>query len=132
MMSGWADSRQTLALQDAASNIGSSIQQVYFALEHATIEAGTLVTKFNVPPLIEGYTYRGNATLRAVLDPSADPNQILEIYLKFRGSSISATASVTLGQNVEWSDSTFLSNSTEACLTAEKFANGTILLSFGV
>jgi hypothetical protein len=36
-----------------------------------------------------------------------------------------------LGSNVLWQQSVFLSNSTNACVSAQKFLNGTILLKFG-
>jgi hypothetical protein len=37
---------------------------------------------------------------------------------------------VTLGQNVQWTNSTFMSNSTTACISAYKDGYGTIWLSF--
>jgi hypothetical protein len=132
IMNTWVDSRQTLALQEVASHLGSSVHQVYSALNHESISAGTVTNRLEVPPFIEGYAYTGNATLR-VLDPAAaNSSQVLDITLRFKGSHIEATTSVTLGWNVEWDqDSTFISNSTYASLIAEKMSNGTILLSFG-
>jgi hypothetical protein len=133
IMTTWVDSRQTLALQETASHLGSSIQQVYSALNHESISEGTVTNRLEVPPFIEGYAYTGNATLRA-LDPAANSSQVLDITLKFKGSHIEATTSVTLGQNVVWQNSTFISNSTNASIKAEKYLNGTqpmIRLSFG-
>jgi len=128
IMNGWVDSRRTLALQETASHLGSSIQQLYSALNHATISAGTVTNKMDVPPFIEGYAYTGNATLRTALDPNS--SKILDITLKLMGASIEATASVTLGQNVEWQNSIFMSNSTYASINATKQSNGVIWLSF--
>jgi hypothetical protein len=126
VMNTWVDSRRALALQEAASYLGSSIQQVYSSLDHATIQAGTLTNKLGVQPFIEGYVYLGNASMRT------DSIKVLDITLWFVGAEISATASVTLGQNVQWKSSTFMSNSTtQTCVTAEKFVNGTIQLYFG-
>lgn len=130
IMTTWVDSRQTLALQETASHLGSSIQQVYSALNHESISAGTVTNRLEVPPFIEGYAYTGNATLRA-LDPAPNSSQILDITLRFMGGRISSTTSVTLGQNVVWQNSTFMSNSTYASIIAEKQLNGTIRLSFG-
>lgn len=130
IMNTWVDSRQTLALQETASHLGSSIQQVYSALNHESISAGTVTNRLEVPPFIEGYAYTGNATLRA-LDPAPNSSQVLDITLRFMGSRISSTTSVTLGQNVVWQNSTFMSNSTYASIIAEKQLNGTIRLSFG-
>jgi hypothetical protein len=130
IMNTWVDSRQTLALQETASHLGSSIQQVYSALNHESISAGTVTNRLEVPPFIEGHAYKGNATLRAS-DPSPNSSQILDLALKLMGGNIATATSVTLGQNVAWQDSTFMSNSTYATIIAEKMANGTILLSFG-
>lgn len=130
IMNTWVDSRQTLALQETASHLGSSIQQVYSALNHESISAGTVTNRLEVPPFIEGYAYTGNATLRA-LDPAPNSSQVLDITLRFMGGRIESTTSVTLGQNVVWQNSTFMSNSTYASIIAEKQLNGTIRLSFG-
>ena len=131
IMNGWVDSRRTLALQETAGHLGSSIQQLYSALNHATISAGTVTNKMDVPPFIEGYAYVGNATLRTALDPALNSSKILDITLRLMGASIEATASVTLGQNVEWQNSIFMSNSTYASINATKQSNGVIRLSFG-
>ncbi len=131
IMSSWTNSRQTLALEESASHLGSSMQQLYSSLNHATISAGNVTNKIEVPPFIEGYAYVGNATLRTALDPVLNSSKVLEINLHFIGANIEATSSVNLGQNVEWTDSTFMSNSTYASINAEKQSNGTIRLSFG-
>ncbi len=130
VMTIWVDSRQTLALQEVASHMGSSIHQVYSALNHESIGAGNVSSRLDVPAFIEGYAYVGNATLRA-LDSVPNSGQVLEITLRFMGSRIEATASVTLGENVVWQSSTFMSNSTDASLVAEKLENGTLLMRFG-
>lgn len=128
MMNHWVDSRQTLALQETAGHLGSSIQQVYSALTHESISTGTVRSSLAVSPFIEGYAYEGNASLR---ESELNSSQFLDITLKFMGGSIETTTSVTLGSNVNWdSDSSFMSNSTDANLIAEKLTNGTILLSF--
>jgi hypothetical protein len=131
LMNIWVDSRRTLALQEAASHMGSSIQQVYSALNHDTISAGTVTQKVDVPPFIENYPYIGNATLKTVSDPSLNSSKVLQITLQLRTVGTIVTTSVILGQNVAWKESIFVSNSTNACIRAEKFANGTICLSFG-
>jgi len=66
-----------------------------------------------------------------VLDPALNASKVLEITLRLRAVGTTVTTSVILGQNVLWRESTFVSNSTNACVMAEKFANGTICLSFG-
>lgn len=131
LMNIWVDSRRTLALQEVASHLGSVIQQVYFTLNHETIAVGTITQKPDVPPLIENYPYTGNATLKTALDPTMNSSKVLTIKLRLKGTGTTVTTTVLLGQNVVWRESTFISNSTNACIIAQKFANTTIALSFG-
>jgi len=57
LMNIWADSRRTLALQEVASHLGSTIQQLYFSLNHETVSAGPPVTYSpGLPPFIEDST----------------------------------------------------------------------------
>jgi hypothetical protein len=131
LMDVWVNSRRTLALQEAVSYLGSAIQQVYFALNHETISAGTVTQKSNVPPLIESYPYTGTAALKTVLDPTLNSSKVLVLTLKLGTIGTTVTSSVILGQNVLWQNSTFMSNSTNACIMAQKLTNGTIRFSFG-
>lgn len=128
IMTTWEDSRQTLALQEATSYVGSSVHQVYSTLNHDSIAAGAVTNKLDIPSFIEGYPYKGNASLRV---SSANASQILDITLRFMGNTITTATMVTLGEKVLWdADSEFMSNSTFASLVAEKMANGTILMYF--
>jgi hypothetical protein len=132
IMNAGVDSRRSLELQEVASHLGSSIQQVYLSLNHTAIQAGTLTNNLDAPLFIEGYAYTGTATLSTILgDEVFGSSKVLSITLKYQGLAISTTTFVTLGQNVELKTSTFASNSSEASLAAEKFLNDTILLSFG-
>jgi hypothetical protein len=130
LMNIWVDSRRTLALQDVASHLGSTIQQLYFSLNHETISAGTATYSPGLPPFIENYNYVGNATLRKV-SGSADSSKVLSITLMLAKTKITVTTLVTLGSNVLWRSSVFVSNSTHACVSAMKNATGTITLYFG-
>ena len=130
LMNIWVDSRRTLALQEAASHLGSTIQQLYFSLNHETISAGTATYSPGLPPFIENYNYVGNATLRAV-SASANSSKVLSITLTLAKTRITVTTLVTLGSNVQWQSSVFVSNSTNAVVSAEKLSDGTIRLYFG-
>jgi hypothetical protein len=66
MMGNWTDSRRTLALQETASTIGSSIGQLYSSLNHTTIKAATVTNKMTLPAFLEGYSYSAEGTLRSV------------------------------------------------------------------
>ena len=83
-----------------------------------------------LPPFIEDYNYIGNATLRTVAG-SADSSKVLSITLALAKTKITVTTLVILGPNVLWQDSSFVSNSTHACVSAMKNATGTITLFFG-
>jgi hypothetical protein len=128
IMNTWVNSRQTLALQETASHLGSSVHQVYSALSHDSISAGTVTNSLEIPPFIEGYIYNGSAVMR---ESALNSSKILDITLTLVGGRIASTASVTLGQNVTWNaNSEFMSNSTHASLVAQKMVNGTILMYF--
>jgi len=130
LMNIWVDSRRTLALQEVASHLGSTIQQLYFSLNHETISTGTATYSPGLPPFIEDYNYVGNATLRTVSE-SANSSRVLSITLTLAKTKITVTTLVTLGSNVLWRPSVFVSNSTNAIVSAEKLSDGTIRLYFG-
>jgi hypothetical protein len=130
LMNTWVDSRRTLALQDVAGHLGSAVQQLYFSLNHDTIPTGTVTYSPRLPPFIESAYYMGNATLSSSTNPGSNP-AFLQLTVKLVGTSNSVTTTVILGSNVLWQQSIFVSNSTNACVSAQKFSNGTILLKFG-
>jgi hypothetical protein len=130
LMNTWVNSRKTLALQDVAGQLGSAVQQLYFSLNHDTIPAGTVTYSPGLPPFIESAYYMGNATLSSSKNPGSNPS-FLQLAVKLIGTSNSVTTTVVLGSNVLWQQSVFLSNSANACVIAQKFLNGTILLRFG-
>ena len=131
LMNIWVDSRRTLVLQEVGSNLGSTLQQIYFALNHETISAGIVTQKASVPPFIENYPYNGTAMLKAVSEPTSNSSKVLTITLRLGTVGTTVTTSVILGNNVQWQESTFMSNSTNASINAQKLDNGTIRLSFG-
>jgi hypothetical protein len=131
VMSNWYVSTETLALQDVCSRVGSSIQQLYFFLNHASVPSTNVTSRMNIPMSIDNYLYNGNATLMSVVSGSSS-SKVLQLTL-FMGNSISVTSPISLGQNVQWvSSSSFMSNSTTACIQAYKDNNSIIWLSFGV
>jgi hypothetical protein len=130
LMGTWVASRNTLMLQDAGSNIGSTIQQMYFTLNHPTIPSGTTSDQFGLPLYIDGYYYTANATLQAS-GAAVNSSQVLQITVILATTQYTVTSSVLLGSNAQWNPSTFVSNSTTANAYGEKFPNGTITLGFG-
>jgi phage tail tape-measure protein len=131
LMNVWVSSRRTIALQEAANNLGSTMQQIYSELNQAAISATSVMQKSSsVPAFIENYPYTGTATLQAASGSALNSGKVLKITLTLETTGISVTTLVNLGKNVQWSPSTFESNSTNAGISAQKFANATIRLSF--
>jgi hypothetical protein len=130
-MNVWVDSRRILVLQEAASNMGSSIQQMYFALNHPTTPAGETSDQFKLPPYIDGYFYRAKAILQPT-GTAPTSSQVLKITVELVTTKYEVTSSILLGSNAQWDiPTTFVSNSTNTNAYAEKFQNGTIRLGFG-
>jgi len=127
MMDVWVDRRRETALQDVASHVGSTIQQLYLSLNREEAGAGTVTQASNVPPFIESIPYVIIAS-----DGRVENSTIIDLHLALMGTSITATTHVTLGSNVLLgTQRTFISNSTSACIMVEKFSNGTLSFSFG-
>ena len=131
MMNNWAVDKETLQLQEAATSIGSSIGQIYTALNHDTISTVNVTSTINSPKIIDGYIFTAKGTLRTALDSVLNSTKILDLTLTLNGTKIEATTSVILGSNVSWDNSSaFVSNSYNAAIISEKLSNGTIYLYF--
>lgn len=126
MMETWVTRRREIALQDVASQIGTTIQQLYFSLHPKEIATGTTTQAANIPPFIESIPYVITASGKKV-----ENSTLLDLYLALMGVDSTATTRVTLGPNVLWQQSTFVSNSTSASIIVHKFSNGTLSFSFG-
>jgi len=127
-MNTWADSSMTLELQETAGQMGSSIQQLYYAMNHASVPNGTMTITLGTPLLIEGHAYTTTLSHATNLDTSL---QIMNVTLKLIGTKDQTSTLVTLGQNVDWQENLAF-NSTVHSLTmlAQKTSNS-IWLSFG-
>ncbi|HMK94997.1 MAG TPA: hypothetical protein VK536_06295 [Candidatus Limnocylindrales bacterium] len=128
MMSYWTTSSETITLQDAASHIGSTIQQFYLFINNPTLSTTTITDNLGIPQFINGNAYVGKASL----SPVSSSEQVLNLTLSLIRTSISTFSIVDLGQNVHWNSSctTFTSNSLNPSINALKYSNGTILLYF--
>ncbi len=131
LMNVWVDSRQSLTLQDAASHLGSTLQQLFFSLNHETISVGTAAYDPQLPTFIENIPYMATAFVKVVSSPSQNSSKVLEITLTLNGNKTSVKSLVVLGPNAAWRNSTFVSNSANAYIGGEKFLNSTICLYFG-
>ena len=130
MMNYWTTSSETITLQDAASHIGSLIQQLYLFLNNPDLSSLSVTDALGVPTFINGYAYSGTATLTTVSGSNSET--VLNLTFSMIGTSVSAQSIVTLGQNAQWNPrfTTFTSSAPGACLAAQKSADNAIILSF--
>ena len=128
IMNTWADSSLTIELQEIAGHISSSIQQLYYTVNHASIPNGNMAITLDIPPLIDGYAY--TTTFEHVERPDTS-YQIMNVTLKLLGTKGQTSTLVTLGQNVDWQDNmSFLSGKQPIILIANKTSNS-IWISLG-
>jgi len=128
IMNTWTDSSMTLELQETAGHMGSSIQQLYYTMNHASVPNGTMSITLDIPPLIEGHAYKTTLSHAKNLDTSI---QVMNVTLKLLGTKDQTSTLVTLGQNVDWQENlTFNSTAHSLSIVAHKMSNS-ISLSFG-
>jgi len=126
MTSSWADARREVALQDAASHLASTIQQLYLSVNRDEILAGNITQASTLPPTIESYPYTATGNLSAPLDSS----RVLTLTLRLEKAGDTVTATALLGPNAEWDGGTFRSDSPDALIKVEKKTDDTIHFSF--
>jgi len=122
MTSSWIDARRQVLLQDAAFQLGSTIQQLYFALDSNEVAAGNISQSPHLPQTIESYIY--TATCYLVIPSLDNQSRTLILTLTLHPLGKTAKSNVVLGPNVLWNDSIFMSNSTYACVKVQKFYVG--------
>ena len=126
MMDVWVVKRRETALQDVASHMGTTIQQLYFSLGREEIAAGTTTQTTNVPPFIESIPYIVTASESRIGNTT-----LVDLNLALMGTDIAVNSRVILGPNVQWEQSTFVSDSTSASIRVRKFSNETLSFSCG-
>lgn len=128
IMNTWVDSRMTIELQKTAGHLGSSIQQLYYSMNHGSMSNGIMTITLDTPPLIEGHSY--TTTLCHVTQPDTS-YKIMNITLKLEGTKDQTSTIVTLGQNIDWQENlSFSSTANSLSLVATKTSNS-IWLSLG-
>ena len=125
IMSVWTDSRMHNELQDAANHVGSIIQQLYLSLNRDDVLPSNITQAANVPSTIESYPYSATGALR-----TASGSKILNLHFTLQSTQVAADSSVVLGPNVSWQSSTFMSNSSNACIKVWKQTSGAFVFSF--
>ena len=131
MMNSWADSRMTLQLKEISGDLGSSMQQLYYTMDHDSIASGTVNSSLTVPATIQDgnniYSYK------IVLTNATTPHnsiQVMNLTLSLVGSKGTASSIITLGNDASWQNNANYSSILITHITATK-SGGTISLSFG-
>jgi hypothetical protein len=127
LMDNWNYSRQTLELQETAGKLGSTIQQMYYTINRASVSTGSASMKIDIdiPRGIENHPY--TVTLQNVPNLNSDYH-IMNITLCFTDSTVSTSTLVTLGDNVNWANNlNFNSATAELCLIATKTSESVTL-----
>jgi hypothetical protein len=129
IMNAWSNSQMTIELQEVSGHLSSSMQQLYFTMNHASISSGSVTDKLEVPTTIQngnnGYNYM------IILSNATNPNssvKVMNLTLTLIGTSAKASTIVTLGQNADWNN-TSLKSSKISFINATK-SSGNIFLSF--
>ena len=121
----WTVKRRENTLQDIANHVGSTIQQLYFSLNRDDVTPGTTVQSAKFPLYVENIPFTIITFFKKV-----ENSTILDLHLALTGTEVATTSRVTLGPNIIWKDSTFVSNSTDPGIGVVKFSNGTLQFSF--
>ena len=125
----YVESTRRLVVETAASRLASSIQQLYFSLNHESVPPGTVTYDPGLPRYVDSYHYVARGQLTSIREGGATR---LNITLTVVGLNIKVTAYATLGPNVSWdAASVFVSNSTEACIEVTKNSSGFFFFRFG-
>jgi hypothetical protein len=125
IMNTWTDSRRNLELEEIAGHLGSSIQQLYYTINHASISSGSLTANLDTPIFIDGHAF--NITLRDASNSNAV--KIMNITLNLQGTNNVASSLITLGDKAAWQENSVFLSYNISVITATKTA-GSIWLSF--
>jgi len=128
MTSSWHNSQRNIELQGAADHLASTIQQLYLTINSEDILAGDINQTSPVPITVGFYPYNATGSLSNISENSV---RILTVTLTLDDVGNTATASAVLGDNVQWTDSIFRSNSADAYITVNKAEDGMLTFSFG-
>jgi hypothetical protein len=131
IMDSWTSSRVNMQLQEVTSHLGSSIQQLYYTINHASIATGSLTLNMDAPLAIQdgNKIFYYNITIR---NATSNNNyaKVLNLTLSFINAQGSASTLITLGENIAWQDNLTFRRETVSYINATK-VNTAIWLSFG-
>jgi hypothetical protein len=127
LMDNWASSRQTLELQETAGKLSSTIQQMYYTINRASVSSSSAAMKvaLDFPKTIENQAYTVTLLKITNLDFSY---RVMNVTLRLINGDCFASSLVTLGDNIDWQDNlSFSSTTSNIVLTATKTDNAIVL-----
>jgi len=129
MWASWANTTRDVTLRETASQMASTIQQLYLSLNRQEISTGIITQASTLPAEIAECSYYATGSLKASLQHGFGKILFLNLTLQELGNTV--TVQTPLGTNVLWNDtSVFDSSSPNASIKVQKFTNGTLLFSF--
>ena len=129
MTSNWQNSQRNVELQDTAEHLASTIQQLYLTINSQDVLAGTVTQASTLPITVASYPFTATGSLNTPPNPNATKILTVTLTMDDVGNTVSADA--VLGPNVQWTESTFRSTSSDASIIVQKFSNDTLTFSFG-
>jgi len=125
----WANATRDVMLKETASQMASTIQQLYLSLNRPEVSTGTITQASTFPAELDKCSYYATGLLKASLQLGFGKILFLNLTLQKLGNTV--TVQTPLGTNVLWNEtSLFDSSSPNASIKVQKFANGTLLFSF--
>ena len=116
------DAEQRLyAIENAATKMGSTIQQVYLALSDNKVQPCTVTISNPLPAAIENQPYIISCTLE---------NNVLKIHMALLGPPIFYDHLITLGESASWDGGTLDSNVPNPSIEVTKDLSGNIHMRF--
>jgi VCBS repeat-containing protein len=128
IMDTYEDSLVSMELQSTVGHISSSIQQLYYTINHGSFSYGSMQINLDVPQLIQGRSYTTTLSHVTSTDTSS---QLMNVTLKIVGGTEMASSLVTLGTDADWQENlAFNSAAPSLSLVANKTANS-VWISIG-
>lgn len=129
LASNWENATRDITLKELASQMASTIQQLYLAFNRPEVSAGNITQSSTFPKEISGHPYDATGLLNDSFQSGFGKVLFLNVTLQDLGNTVMVRT--PLGPNVLWDEeSVFASSSTTASIRVQKFVNGTLLFSF--
>jgi hypothetical protein len=129
LASNWANATRDVTIKELASQMATTIQQLYLSLNRPEVSAGNITQASTFPKEISGRPYEAKGFLQDSFQFGF--GKVLSLNITLQDLRNTVVVQTPLGLNVLWKEeSIFTSSSTDASIRVQKFVNGTLLFSF--